>query len=357
MITPPEYVQALEPYVPGKPIEELQRELGVQEAIKLASNENPLGPSPMAQKAIQGILSGLNRYPDGNGFYLKRALSERIGVGEEEIILGNGSNELLDIAVRTFMTRGDEAVMGIPSFVVYPLSVQSIGGKPVQVPLSGWRHDLKRMAGAITGKTKILFIANPNNPTGTINYADEFEELIEMIPDDLLLIVDEAYTEYVEDRRYPDTMKYLERGNLLILRTFSKIYGLAGLRIGYGISSREIVMEMNKVRAPFNTSTVAQTAALAALEDEDHLKRSVEMNRQGKAYLYREFERLGISFLPTEANFIYITFREKVALEIYNRLLKRGVIVRPMGPDAIRVTIGLPGENRQLVEAMEEVIS
>ena len=357
MIRPPEHIQSIKPYVPGKPVEELQRELGIDDAVKLASNENPLGPSPKAVEAIYKVISGLNRYPDGNAFYLKNALSAKLAVDQERLIIGNGSNELIDIAVRTFVTAGDEAIMGVPSFVVYPMAAQSVGARAVQVPLKEWRHDLDAMAGEITERTRIIFVANPNNPTGTINHTDEFDEFMRRVPDDVLVIVDEAYREYVQDGRYPDVMKYLETGrDILILRTFSKVYGLAGLRIGYGISGKEIVREMNKVREPFNTSSVAQAAAIASVKDSGHVERSIAVNEEGKAYLYKEFRRLGLDFVATEANFIYVTFDRPVAANLYNHLLKRGVIIRPIGAAAVRITVGLPGENRLLVEALGAVI-
>ncbi len=354
MIKPPEYIQTISPYQPGKPVEELERELGIKEAVKLASNENPLGPSPRAVEEIKRHLNGLNRYPDGGGYYLKEKLSARLGVGPDEIILGNGSNELLDIAVRTFMTRDDHAVMAWPSFVVYPLAIQSIGAEATRVSLIEGRHDLRGMADAIRENTKMIFVANPNNPTGTINRKDEFKELMDRVNDDLLVIVDEAYYEYVMDPEYPDTMGYFREGrNLLILRTFSKAYGLAGLRIGYGIGRAELLAEMNKIREPFNTNSLAQAAALAALDDDEHLRRSIEINNEGKMFLYREFGRLGLEYIPTEANFIFIPKLPVPAPELYDRLLKRGVIIRPMGQEAVRITIGLPEENRRLVEALE----
>jgi histidinol-phosphate aminotransferase len=306
---------------------------------------------------MREVLQGVNRYPDGGGYYLKQALSERLGVDMDEIILGNGSNELLDIAVRTFMTPQDEAVMGRPSFVVYPLAVQAIGARGIEVPLKQWRHDLPSMAESITDRTKIVFIANPNNPTGTINFSDEFDEFMSRVPEGVLVVVDEAYYEYVQDTRYPDTMRYFREGrDILILRTFSKIYGLAGLRIGYGIAKKELVTEMNKIREPFNINTIAQVAARAALEDEEHVKESVRVNEEGKGYLYKEFERLGMEYLPTEANFIFVILKQDNAVEIYERLLKEGVIVRPMGQRYLRITIGLPEENRKLIEALEKII-
>ncbi len=355
MIRPPDYVLGIQPYVPGKPIEELERELGISNSIKLASNENPVGPSPAAVDAIRESFADINRYPDGSGFYLKKALSENLRVSDEEIILGNGSNELLDLAAKTFLKDGDEAVMATPSFVVYFMAVQSVGGKSIQVPLKNYTHDLSAMADAITPATKMIFIANPNNPTGTINKKDEFDRLMEKVPDSILVVMDEAYYEYVSDHDYADSMKYLRsEKNILILRTFSKIYGLAGLRLGYGIARKEILTDMNRLRAPFNTSTIAQKAAIAALSDNGHVSRSREVNETGKEYLYRELGALGMSFVPTEANFVYIPVEGAVGL--YEKLLKIGVIIRPMGPGAVRVTIGLPEENRRFIEALKTVM-
>jgi histidinol-phosphate aminotransferase len=362
MIKPPDYISAIKPYVPGKPVEELERELGIKGSVKLASNENPIGPSTKAVKAIFESLmtpdpeNSLNRYPDGSGYYLTKALSEKLSVREEELILGNGSNELLDIAVRTFLQPGDEAVMAHPSFVVYSMSVQAQGGTPVRIPLKEYTHDLDAMANAVTPKTKIVFIANPNNPTGTINKKGEFDRMMKRIPENVLVIVDEAYFEYVADPDYADSMKHFREGrDILVLRTFSKIYGLAGLRIGYGIASRNITVEMNKLRPPFNTSTMAQKAALSALGDEDHLKSSRIINEQGKLFLYKELDALGMKYVPTEANFIYMPL-EHDASELYQKLLKEGIIVRPMGPREIRVTVGLQEENKRFIEALKKVV-
>lgn len=358
MIRPPEYVSAINPYVPGKPVEELERELGITGSVKLASNENPLGPSKKALDVLgRELLESLNRYPDGGAYYLTKALAEGLGTGEGEIILGNGSNELIDIAVRTYMRPGDEAVMAWPSFVVYPMSVQAQGCAAVRVPLLDFRHDLERMAEAITERTRIVFIANPNNPTGTINTKEEFDRFMEAVPDGVLVVVDEAYYEYVTDPSYADSMKHLRAGrDVLVLRTFSKIYGLAGLRIGYGITKREIADEMNKIRAPFNTNSLAQAAALSALSDAGHVELSKKINEEGKGYLCKELDALGIGYVPTEANFIFM-FPGMPAAEVYNALLENGVIVRPMGEDAIRVTIGLPEENRRFIEGLKAILT
>jgi len=360
MVKPPHYVSAIQPYVPGKPVEELERELGIRDSVKLASNENPLGPSPLVLKEIindltntRGSLS-LNRYPDGNGYYLKQALSRRLSVSEDEIILGNGSNELIDIAARTFLQPGDEAVMAHPSFVVYPMATQAQGATAIQIPLKKYTHDLDAMADAITSSTKIVFIANPNNPTGTMNTKAEFERFMKRIPEGILVVCDEAYCEYVTKPDYPDSMKYLAQGkDILILRTFSKMYGLAGLRIGYGIGRKDIIGEMNKLRPPFNTSSIAQKAALWALQDENHLQRTRQINEQGKTYLYKELDSIGMKYVPTEANFIFMPL-EHDAHTLYTILLKQGVIVRPMGQHEIRVTIGLPEENKRFIDALKK---
>ena len=355
MIKATEHISALSPYSPGKPIEELERELGIKNSIKLASNENPAGPSPAAIRAITAELKKtLNRYPDGSGYYLKTALAKKLSVKPEEIILGNGSNELIDIAARTFLAPGDKAVMAYPSFVVYSMAVQAAGGKAIQVPLRDYKHDLDAMLSAVTPKTKMLFIANPNNPTGTMNTKEEFDRLMSKIRDSMLVVVDEAYYEYVTDTGYADSFKYFRAGrDILILRTFSKIYGLAGLRIGYGIANKEIITEMNKVRAPFNTNSVAQKTAIEALKDNGHIKKSKEINNTGKKYLYKELSSLGIRHVPTEANFIYMPVADSV--NIYKKLLQAGIIVRAMRPDAIRVTIGLPEDNKRFIKALKKL--
>jgi histidinol-phosphate aminotransferase len=356
MIKAPEYVSGIRPYVPGKPVEELERELGITGSVKLASNENPVGPSGKAIEALRGRLQGLNRYPDGGGYYLKEALSGRLGAAPEELILGNGSNELIEIAVRTFMRPGDEAVMARPSFVVYSMAAQAQGCRAVEVPLRDFRHDLDAMAREVTPKTRMLFIANPNNPTGTINTAQELDGLMGRLPEGVLVVVDEAYYEYVTTPGYADSMRHFREGrDILVLRTFSKIYGLAGLRIGYGVAKRQIIEEMNKVRAPFNTNSLAQAAALAALDDEEHVRHSREVNEEGKGYLYRELSSLGLGYVPTEANFIYVTL-EGDPMKLYGALLRLGVIVRPMGPGAIRVTVGLRGENERFVESLKSLM-
>jgi histidinol-phosphate aminotransferase len=299
----------------------------------------------------------LNRYPDGSCYYLRNALSGKLNIDPEELIFGNGSNELIELAVRTYLGPGDEAIMAHPSFVVYSIIVQAVKGKSIIVPLKEWRHDLTAMASKITAKTRMIFIANPNNPTGTINTKTELDSFMRKVPDNVLVIVDEAYCEYVSSPEYADTLTYLKKKkNILILRTFSKMYGLAGLRIGYGISHKKITSEMNKVRQPFNVNSLAQAAALAALEDTRHIENSRKTNEKGKHYLYKNLKALKINFIPTEANFIYITFPEDIVLKLHDKLLRDGVIIRPMGPASARITIGLPGENRRLIKALRSVI-
>jgi histidinol-phosphate aminotransferase len=356
MINVSDNIKSINPYVPGKPIEELERELGITGSIKLASNENPLGPSTKALLAIKKALQGLNRYPDGSGYYLSQALAKKYGVDISQIILGNGSNELIELVVRTFVQPGDEVISADPSFVVYKMITQAGGGTNIVVPLKDDRHDLDAMAGRITAKTKVVFIANPNNPTGTMNTKAEMDRLMERVPDHVIVAADEAYCEYVTHADYPDSLDYLKAGkNILALRTFSKIYGLAGLRIGYGITTPQIAEFMNKVRQPFNTNSLGQIGALAALGDRKHVEKSIAANNEGKQFLYQSFIRLGISYVKTETNFIMFETQFE-GKELYSRLLKTGVIIRPVGGKRLRVTIGLPEENKRFVDELEKIV-
>lgn len=354
----PEYIRSLIPYAPGKPIEEVEREYGIEGSVKLASNENPLGPSPRAVKALQERLPQLHLYPDGDCFYLKQGLAAKFGVSPERLIFGNGSNELIELAVRTFLQPGDEAVMAHQAFVIYRLVAQAAGGSCKIVPLKDFSHDLEAMARAITPKTRLLFLANPNNPTGTIYRKKEWERFLERVNPEVLLIVDEAYFEYVGDADYPDSLAYHRGRAILTLRTFSKIYGLAGLRIGYGIGAKEIIDLMHRVRQPFNVNAAAQWAALAALDDHEHVKRSLEINREGMSYLTKEIASLGLEQIPSQANFILI--RVGNGQGVFDQLLRRGVIVRPMGgydlPKYIRVTIGTMEENSRFINELRDII-
>jgi histidinol-phosphate aminotransferase len=360
MIKPNPFIEDLIPYVPGKPVEELERELGVSGAVKMASNENPLGPSPLALKAMEESLGETHRYPDGDAFYLKQKLAEKLSIRPETLIFGNGSNDVLDIAARTFMRAGDEAIMGEYAFIVYPISTQAVGAKAVISPMPDYTHDLKDMHSRITEKTKIVFIANPNNPTGTMVKRDEVQWFLDKVPEDILVVIDEAYFEYVDDPEYPDTLRYHDMGkSILTVRTFSKIYGLAGIRLGYGIAHEKLVSQMHRVRHPFNVSSVAQTAGIAALDDVEHIQRSKELNREGLGYLTRELGRLGITFAPTFTNFLLIDL-EVGPITIYNALLREGVIVRPVAgyglKTHLRVTIGLMDENVKFINALNKVL-
>ena len=354
----PEGIASLIPYPPGKPIEELERELGISGSIKLASNENPIGPSAKAIEAVRKELAGLNRYPDGSNFYLKRRLSERLNVNEDMIFTGNGSNEVIELLMRTFLKPGDSVVMGSPSFAVYPLVTQAAGCEAIQVPLKAdLTYDIERMASAITDTTRIVFIANPNNPTGTMLGTGEFKAFMDTVPEGVIICMDEAYFEYVTSGDYPDSLSYVREGRpVVVMRTFSKIYGLAGLRAGYGVGPADIIDYMNRVRQPFNMNTLAQAAALAALDDTEHIEKSLENNRDGLKYLSGEFSAMGLECVPTEANFFLVKVGD--GGKVYDGLLKRGVIVRPMAGyglgEYIRVTVGLPAENRRLIDTFKE---
>jgi histidinol-phosphate aminotransferase len=354
------HILGIAPYEPGKPIEELEREYGVHDAIKLASNENPLPPSERVQQAIIAQLTHLNRYPDGSGFYLRQAVAKKHGFTQDQIVLGNGSNELIELAVRTFLKPGDEAIVPHPSFVVYPMIVQAAGGIRVMVMLKDHRLDLEAMARAITPMTKMVFVANPNNPTATIVTADEVEAFMARMPERTIVIFDEAYMEFALGPDFPNTLEYVRQGRKVItLRTFSKAASLAGLRVGYGIADADAVALMNRIRQPFNVNSLAQAAALAALEDDAHVQECVRMIDAGRQFLYDEFTALGIRYVPSRANFILVDVGRS-ASDIYQRLLKEGVIVRPMTPfgmeSALRVTVGAPEENRRLVKALKTVL-
>ncbi len=356
-----DYIKKLVPYVPGKPIEELERELGIKDSIKIASNENPLGPSPKALEAIRNCLDNLNRYPDGNATTFKDKLSKKLGVNPDMIIPGNGSNEVLELLAATFMKPGDHAVVSEHAFVVYDLAVDSRGFEKTVVPAGpNFGHDLRAMAKAVQDNTRIIFIANPNNPTGTYSTKQEMDELLETIPDDVIVVVDEAYFEFVEKDDFPDAVELVKSGaNVVACRTFSKLYGLAGLRMGYGIMSPEMADYMNRVRQPFNTNMPAQAAAEASLDDTEFLNKVLEINRKGMAYIEKELKRLGIEFIPSVGNFL-IFKSPKDADELYQELLRKGVIVRPMKgyklPEYLRVTVGLEDENQRFIQAIEELL-
>lgn len=356
----PENISRIEPYVPGKPIEEVERELGLAGTVKLASNENPLGPSPGAVEAARAALDGIHRYPDGSGYYLKAALAERHSLAPEQILLGNGSAELVEILARTFLGRDDNAVIADGAFIMYRLAVMAVNGNARTVPLAQHRHDLSAMAAAIDRSTRLVFIANPNNPTGTYVGREELGRFMDAIPDDVLVVLDEAYHEYVEATDYPDGREWLRRDRrVAILRTFSKIHGLAGLRIGYALTTPEVRAAAEKVRSPFNTSSVAQAAALAALGDAGHVARSREHNTRELAFLGAELTRRGMPPIPSVANFVLIdTGRDGEA--VYRAMMEEGVIVRPVGaygmPRNLRVTVGTHAENLRFLDALDRAL-
>jgi len=356
-----ESIARIPAYKPGKPLEELEREYGITGAIKLASNENPLGPSPKALDAIRGVLSRVNRYPDSHAFYLKEKLAGKLGCTPDTIIPGNGSDEIIQFIAHTFLLPGEQVIMGDPTFSFYQIVVAAAGGEEVLVPLKNFSYDLNAMAARITDRTKLIFLNTPLNPTGTIIHKDVFEEFLARIPPDIILVVDEAYGEYVTDKSYPDFLGYRGSGKkMIVLRTFSKIYGLAGLRIGYGIADAHLISCLNKIRGPFNTNLLAQAAAAAALDDEEHLQRSRAVNQEGLRYLYGELDALGIEYLPTQANFFLMRVGEH-ADRIYESLLKEGVIVRVMTggglENYLRITVGLPSENKRFIESLKKVIA
>jgi len=356
-------VQALSPYQPGKPIEELARELGLNpaEIIKLASNENPLGPSEKALAAARKALEELCLYPDGNGFELKQALANRFGVGMDQITLGNGSNDVLEVIARCFADTDSEVVFSQYAFAVYPIVTQAIGAKGVPVPAKEWGHDLDAMAAAVNDRTKLVFVANPNNPTGTVHTARAIEAFLDNIPERVLVVLDEAYCEYLTGDEYPDGIKLLERyPNLIVCRTFSKAWGLAALRVGYAISSPAIADILNRVRQPFNVDSVALAAATAVLQDEAYLNRSREVNEAGLRQLSEAFELIGLPYIPSAGNFIAVEVGDQ-ALGIYQALLSHGVIVRPVAgygmPRHLRVSVGLPEENQRFLDALSQSLA
>lgn len=349
-------IAALSPYVPGKPIEELQRELGLTRVIKLASNENPLGPSPKALAVINESAATLHRYPDGGAFRLREALADRWKVTSDHIILGNGSDEILGLLARTFLSPGDEAVMADHTFVIYKMEVMAAHGKAVTIPLKQWRHDLSAMADAITARTRLLFLCNPNNPTGTMVSAEEVARLLARVPEHVVVVFDEAYYEYVRRSDFPDSMTYVKQGrNAIVLRTFSKIYGLAGLRIGYGVTTPEISNLLNRVRPPFNANSIAQCAALAALNDDEHVANSRAVNQAGMEQVVNGLTALGFTPIPSEANFVYFDVGRD-GRQVFDSLLRQGVIVRHIEGRMIRVTIGQAEDNHIFLGALARVL-
>ena len=368
-------VANLQPYIPGKPVDELEREYGVTNAVKVASNENPSGPSPKVVTHLQQLLQNpleLARYPDGNGFILKNKLleklsSESFSITLEQITLGNGSNDLLDILARTFATKGDEVIFSQYAFAVYPIATQAVGATPVVTKAKAWGYDLNAILAAISDKTKLIFIANPNNPTGTCLSADDLQAFMEKVPEHIVVVIDEAYEEYAShpDSGFSDDYHSMlpavnQFKNMVITRTFSKAYGLASFRVGYSVSSIDVADLLNRVRQPFNNNSFALLAATIALDDQAHIEKCVALNWQGMRYLVNGFNRLGLSYIPSAGNFVCVQTGSDSA-QIYEKLLCEGVITRPVAnyqmPEHLRISIGTMSENQRVLEALEKILS
>jgi histidinol-phosphate aminotransferase len=357
----PTYISAIAPYQGGKPISELAREMGLNEAeiVKLASNENPLGMSPKAQMAVEDAIYEIARYPDGNSFALRSAVSEKFNVAPEQIVFGNGSNDILELAARAFLQVGDEVIFSQHAFAVYPLVTQAVGATGVVVPAADYAHDLSGFLKAITPKTRLIFVANPNNPTGTLIAKAELYSFLQQVPSTVLVVLDEAYDEYLPEEDKSIAISWLaEFDNLVISRTFSKAYGLAGLRVGYGLMHAAVADILNRVRQPFNVNAIAQAAAIASLADEDFVARSYAANRAGMLQITQGLNDLGLTFIPSKANFV--TFKVSNASLVNQQLLKSGVIVRPVAnyemPDYLRVSIGLFSENARFLEVLAQIL-
>lgn len=355
------YIADLTPYQPGKPIEELERELGITSAIKLASNENALGPSPLALAAAQEALANLHIYPDGGCYRLKQALAKFLNVDSNQLTIGNGSENILEIIIKAYLQVGRAAVLSQYAFLTIPLLIKSSGAKTITVPARNFGHDIPKMIAAVTPNTRIIFVVNPNNPTGTYTNAADLKLLLDSVSSDVLVVVDEAYNEFIDREDYPDTLQLLSQyPNVIISRTFSKAYGLAGLRIGYAVSSPQIADILNRARMPFNVNSVAAVAATAALSDRDHVERTVEMNKMGMRQLITGLEKLNLEFIPSLGNFITVDVK-KSGVEFYQQLLQEGVIIRPLVPygmpNHVRLTIGTAAQNLRLLLALEKVLS
>lgn len=361
------HVRAIAPYVGGKPISEVAREFGLDESkiVKLASNENPLGMPESAKKAMAKAAEDLGRYPDSNGFDLKNALAKKLNVPFEWITLGNGSNDILELTARAVAQEGDEVVFSKHAFAVYPLATQAVGGKAIEVPATkDYGHDLPAMLKAITSKTRLVFVANPNNPTGTFLPAKEIETFLEQVPSNVVVVIDEAYNEFLTPEQQYDAIAWVRKyPNVIVSRSFSKAYGLAGLRIGYGVAQNNITDLLNRIRQPFNVNSLAQAAAIAALADVEFLKKCYELNRAGYAQLTAAFEQMGLRYLPSSGNFVLVKVGDDVnaGAKVNLELLKAGVIVRPVGnyglPEWLRISIGLPEENQAFIEALKKILN
>ena len=353
-------IQELQPYQPGKPVEELQRELGLTDIVKLASNENPLGPSRTVAQALQKVVPELARYPDGSAYLLKEKLAGFLDVDSSNLTIGNGSNDVLELLARVFLRPGNEAVVSQHSFVVYALVTKATGAELRVVPARNYAQDLEATLNCVTAKTRMVFIANPNNPTGTWIDKNSLVDFLSQIPDDVLVVLDEAYFEYVCEENYPDGVELFRRfDNLIVTRTFSKAYGLASLRIGYAVSHPDIADLMNRVRQPFNVNSMSLAAAVVALDDQAHVEQAVQANKQGMAQLTSACNDLGLGFIESVGNFLTIDFARD-AMPVYNALLAEGVIVRPIGvyemPNHLRVTIGTQTENERFIESLNRIL-
>lgn len=354
-------IETVHPYQPGKPISEVQRELGLKRVIKLASNENALGPSPRALKALRSALSDLHLYPDGGSFYLVQALAKKLRVPANTLVLGNGSNEIIELLARGFISEGDEVLSSEGTFLVYPILTQVCGARYVTAPMKNHGYSLEQLAKKITPRTRMIFIANPNNPTGTYVTKADVAAFLKRVPDNVMVCFDEAYFDFVEAKDFPDIQSLILKGrkNLCILRTFSKAYGLAGLRIGYGVFHPEVAGYLHKIRQPFNVNLLAQTAALACLQDAAFLRRTQQMTFKGRRFFYQAFSNLGLPYIPSQANFVLVDCGRD-GEQLFNALLRKGVIVRSMKaygfPTWIRVTVGLERENRIFLKALKECL-
>lgn len=350
----------VKPYIPGKPIEEVKRELGLKGAIKMASNENAFPPSRKVTLAARKALLSANRYPDGGCFYLKKALGRRFKLRPENIIVGNGSDEIIVLALGAFLKKGDEVIIARPTFLIYEIASKISGARIKFAPLKDFRYDIPKMASLISKKTKFIFVANPDNPTGTYVTKKEVDFLVSRAPKNTILYFDEAYFEFAKGLRdFPNTMKYLKSKNVIVTRTFSKAYSLAGLRVGYGFAKKGIIDCLNRVREPFNVNSVGQAAALAALNDTGYVEKTLRLVKKGKDFIYRELEAMGVKYVPSVTNFVLVNVG-KNAGSIYGKLLRRGVIVREMRAwklnNFIRVTVGTMGENHKFIKTLKEVM-
>lgn len=360
MIRPKENIMSLPVYVPGKTPAQIETETGITGTVKMASNENPFGPSPLAVKALRGFLKETNLYPDGDCRALKERLCSKLGVTPSRLAIGNGSNEVLELIAKVFLGPGDEAIYGANSFVVYPIVTAGAGAKGVASPMPRLRHDLDDIAARVTPRTKVVFLANPDNPTGTVFSEGEFENFLAEIPPSVLVVVDEAYFEYVDDRDYPDSLKFQSaRENIVTVRTFSKIYGLAGARIGYAVSSEETAALLNRAKQPFNVNSLSQTAAAAALDDESHCAKSRKANLEGLEFLSSRLDSMGVARTDSKANFVLADVGDSA--KVYEQLLREGVIVRPAAvyglASHIRVTVGNRRQNTAFIKALGKVMN